>query len=128
MYLEERVESLEKLCKELSNHILMLEARGKDEILTPAEFSKRIKVNQNTVYCWIREGKIKTLANIGTALRIPMSQFYEDESDSEEWFPLMMEEDGSDEEIVKKPQRKKISKSKELKRDFEDYLKQKNIV
>ena len=128
MYLEERVESLEKTCKELSNRILMLEARGKDEILTPAEFSKRIKVNQNTVYCWIREGKIKTLANIGTALRIPMSQFYEDESDSGEWFSLMMEEDGPDEEIVKKPQRKKSSKSKELKRDFENYLKQKNIV
>lgn len=126
MYLEERVEALEKLCKELSDHILMLEARGNDEILTPAEFSKRVKVNQNTVYCWIREGKIKILANIGTALRIPMSQFYED--DSEELLPLAMEEDDSDEKIVKKPQRKKISKSKELKRDFEDYLKQKNIV
>lgn len=77
MYLEQKVELLEKMIDEMQQKITYLEVKGTEQILTPEEFSKLFKINQNTVYCWIREGRIKILPNLGTAKRIPMSQFYE---------------------------------------------------
>ena len=96
MYLEERIDELERLTEQLTDEIVKLKQRNTGEILTPKEVAHKTKLNENTVYCWIREGKIKVIPNLGTALRIPMSQFY----DSEE------KKDG------------KLSKSEELKRDF----------
>ena len=83
MYLEERLEAMEKIIENLQQEIRTLEAKSADEILTPKEFAERAKLNENPVYCWIREGRIKTLPNLGTALRIPMSQFYEEHKEKE---------------------------------------------
>lgn len=96
MYLEERIDELERLTEQLTNEILELKQRNTGEILTPKEFAHRTKLNENTVYCWIREGKIKVIPNLGTALRIPMSQFYDAEEKKEE----------------------QLSKPEELRRDF----------
>lgn len=54
-----------------------MQRRNTDEILTPKEFAEKVKLSENTVYCWVREGRIKALPNLGTAIRIPMSQFYD---------------------------------------------------
>lgn len=83
MYLEERVASLEKMIEDLQKEIRRLEARSSEDILTPKEFAQKSKLNENTVYCWIREGRIRVLPNLGTALRIPMSQFYEHQEKEE---------------------------------------------
>ncbi len=79
MYLEERIDKMEETITDLQKEIIKLHQRNSDEILTPKEFAHKAKLSENTVYCWIREGKIKVLPNLGTALRIPMSQFYNDE-------------------------------------------------
>lgn len=81
MFIEERVDKMEKRIEELQREIKRLEACSGEEVLTPEEFAQRSKINKNTVYCWIREGKIKILPNLGTAKRIPMSQFYEREKE-----------------------------------------------
>lgn len=117
MYLEQRIASLEELCNQLSEQIMILEARGKDEILTPTEFAKRVKVSQNTVYCWIREGRIKTLDNLGTALRIPMSQFYEEEVSAKQSAVF------TDVQKSLPKKKKSLSKADELKREFMESLK-----
>lgn len=99
MYIEERVSQLEELIKDLQFEIKRLEARSAEDVLTPKEFAEKAKLNENTVYCWIREGRIKILPNLGTALRIPMSQFYKQE-----------------EEVPEK--KRKSSKAEQLKREF----------
>lgn len=83
MYLEERIDQMEETIKKLQMEILKLERRNSDEILTPKEFAQKVKLSENTVYLWIRSGKIKVLPNLGTALRIPMSQFYDEEAQKE---------------------------------------------
>lgn len=77
MYLEERIDQLEKQINKMNREIERLNRKSTDEILTPKEFAQRAKLNENTVYCWIRAGKIKIIPGLGTALRIPMSQFYD---------------------------------------------------
>lgn len=76
MYIEQQIEELKKAVDDLEKDIEHLKARDSERILTPKEFAALTKINENTVYTWIREGKIKILANLGTAKRIPMSQFY----------------------------------------------------
>lgn len=105
MYLEERIDELEKLTEQLANEITKLKQRNTGEILTPKEFAHKTKLNENTVYCWIREGKIKVIPNLGTALRIPMSQFYDMEN----------------------PVTEKLSKSEELRRDFQKRVKERRV-
>lgn len=80
MYLEQRIEQMEETIKNLKDEILKLQSRNADEILTPKEFAQRAKLSENTVYLWIRSGQIKVLPNLGTALRIPMSQFYDEDA------------------------------------------------
>ena len=80
MYLEERIDKMEETITDLQKEIIKLHQRNSDEILTPKEFAHKAKLSENTVYCWIREGKIKVLPNLGTALRIHMNQFYDDEA------------------------------------------------
>lgn len=101
---EERVEQMEKTIEDLRQEIAHLKSQKADDILTPKEFAKRVSLNENTVYCWIRKGRIHILPNLGAALRIPMSQFYE-----------------SEEEKQKRPKRK-CSKAEQLKREFEESL------
>ena len=75
----------------------------RDEYLTPKEFAHRMKFSENTVYCWIREGKIETLPNLGSAYRIPMSQFYKKNKIAEE---------------VEANTKKKKNRSEQLKEEF----------
>ena len=77
MYLEERIKHLEEIIKELEEKLIKFEANYNDQVLTPKEFAQFAKINENTVYLWIRNKRIKVLPNLGTALRIPLSQFYE---------------------------------------------------
>lgn len=102
MYLEERVEYMEKVIENLQLEIKRLEARSAEEILTPKEFAKKSKLNENTVYGWIREGRIKILPNLGTALRIPMSQFYEEQGKT----------------VQEKQVKRRSTKSERLKKEF----------
>ena len=81
MYIEEQLKELQKQMEDLQLKIKYFQAKGGEEILTPEEFAQKTKLNQNTVYCWIREGRIKVLPNLGKALWIPMSQFYEPEEE-----------------------------------------------
>lgn len=77
MFIEEQIKELKEQIEDLSNEVTYLKAKSSEQILTPEEFSELTKINRNTVYCWIREGRIQVLPNLGMAKRIPMSQFYE---------------------------------------------------
>ncbi len=79
MYIEERVDKMEQAIEDLQKEIQKLQGKNTDEILTPKEFAAKAKLNENTVYCWIREGRIRILPNLGKAIRIPMSQFYDED-------------------------------------------------
>lgn len=103
MFLEERVESLKETIQKLQNEIRFLKKQSADEYLTPKEFAHRMKFSENTVYCWIREGKIETLPNLGSAYRIPMSQFYKKNKIAEE---------------VEANTKKKKNRSEQLKEEF----------
>ncbi|MCP1101962.1 excisionase family DNA binding protein [Aequitasia blattaphilus] len=75
-YLEERIDKLEKLVIQQAAEIEGLKSQNMEQLLlTPEEFSKVAKINLNTVYTWIREGRIKKAEALGRAIRIPMSQF-----------------------------------------------------
>lgn len=123
MYLEERVDLLEELCKNLIRQIQTLQVKGNDEYLTPLELAKRLHVSQNTIYIWIKEGRIKTLKNLGTAYRIPMSQFYEEEVEGTKDFSKPMEAKAEEQ----KKNQKGETKSDKLKSEFEDLLKQQGL-
>ncbi len=77
MYIEEQLKELKESVELMQKEIEHLKVKSSEQILTPKEFAEMTSINQNTVYTWIREGRIKTLPNLGTAIRIPMSQFYE---------------------------------------------------
>lgn len=124
MYLEQKVEMLENVCEALSEQVRMLQARGNDEYLTPMECAQRLRVSQNTIYVWIKEGRIKTLKNLGTAYRIPMSQFYETEEKQEKDFSKPVKKK---KEEKQKSETRKTTKGNELKQEFEELLKRQGI-
>lgn len=75
MYLEERIELLEKDREGLLQRIESLENRGADRFVTVAELAELFECSPNTIYVKIREGEIYATRKTGNA-RIPMSQFY----------------------------------------------------
>ena len=77
MYIEEQIAEMQQTIRDMQDEIKRLRRRNTGEVLTPKELAEKLKLNENTVYCWVREGKIKALPNLGTAVRIPMSQFYD---------------------------------------------------
>lgn len=77
MYIEEQIAQMQRQMNDMEKEIKRLRGRNTGEILTPEEFAEKFKLNKNTVYCWVREGKIKALPNLGTAIRIPVSQFFD---------------------------------------------------
>lgn len=83
MYLEERIEELEKLVKNQQNEINHLRAQGMERFYSPVEFARLTGCSEQLVYKQIRNGEIKTLKGLGTKKVIPMSQFYETELVSE---------------------------------------------
>jgi len=52
----------------------LLSMKDEEKMKTVKEFAEQFKVNKNTVYAWIWQGKIKAI-KIGRAIRIPESEF-----------------------------------------------------
>lgn len=75
MYLEERVEHLEKENLDLRKRIESLEINGMDRFVSAGELAEIMGCSVNTVYVKIREGTIEATRRTGDH-RIPMSQFY----------------------------------------------------
>lgn len=76
MFLEERLERLEKENIELKQRLAALEGKGGDVFVTAEELAKNFKCSTNTIYVKIREGEIAATRKAG-GVRIPMSQFYQ---------------------------------------------------
>jgi excisionase family DNA binding protein len=68
MDVEERLTKLERKIEELENCTY-------EDYVTPQELAKRMKCSTNYIYEQVRKGKIKKAKNLGTPIRIPMSQF-----------------------------------------------------
>lgn len=77
-YLEERVEQLEDIVKQLSKDMGFWEAKAKDQFLTVKQTAKLLNCSDQTVRNKIKSGTIYCTTKAGDA-RIPMSQFYEDQ-------------------------------------------------
>lgn len=75
MYLEERVDSLEKENQELRQRIESLEHRGADRFVSVKELAEIMGCSLNIVYSKIQEGEIYATRKTG-AHKIPLSQFY----------------------------------------------------
>lgn len=71
MTLEERVERLEE------------QVTNKEEWVTPKELSEIMKCSTNNIYIKIRKGDIYATDKLGSILRIPMSQFYNEKEEVE---------------------------------------------
>lgn len=82
MYLEQRMEQLEREIQELK------EQRKAEQYVTPKEFAERMTCSQSFVTKMIKEGQIKAL-KIGKLYRIPMSQFEEKENEEDSWKTLV---------------------------------------
>lgn len=78
MYLEQRVEQLEREIREIK------EQKKNEQYLSPKEFAEKMSCSQSFVTKLIREGEIKAL-KLGKRFRIPMSQFEEKEGTEQSW-------------------------------------------
>ena len=77
MYIEEQIAQMQRQMNDMEKEIKRLRGRNTGEILTPEEFAEKFKLNKNTVYCWVREGKIKALPNLCVALcKRPQNQSF----------------------------------------------------
>lgn len=72
MTIEERVSKLEQDNQELKERVDMLSRR--EEFATPSELADLLRCSKNHIYIQIRSGAIQAVT-VGTAIRIPMSQF-----------------------------------------------------
>ena len=72
MTIEERVSKLEQDNQELKERVDMLSKR--EEFATPSELADLLRCSKNHIYIQIRSGAIQAVT-VGTAIRIPMSQF-----------------------------------------------------
>ena len=72
MYLEERVEQLEKQIEELK------EQKKNELYLSPAQFAEKMSCSRSMVTKLVQNGEIEAL-RLGKLIRIPMSQFEEKE-------------------------------------------------
>lgn len=79
MYLEQRVEELEKENRLFRQELEELKAQNAERYVTPAQLSEIMGVHVNTIHKKIREGSIKVTRKLGDP-RIPMSQFTEEET------------------------------------------------
>lgn len=78
LYLEERVEQLERENQELKQRLDRMERRGADRFVTAGELAEMFGCSKNTIYVKVRSGEIYATRRAGD-VRIPMSQFYEEE-------------------------------------------------
>ena len=77
MYLEERVEHLEKQIEELK------EQKKNEQYLSPAQFAEKMSCSRSMVTKLVQNGEALRL---GKLIRIPMSQFEEkEESKKASW-------------------------------------------
>ena len=75
MYLEERVEHLEKQIEQKKNELY----------LSPAQFAEKMSCSRSMVTKLVQNGEIEAL-RLGKLIRIPMSQFEEkEESKKASW-------------------------------------------
>lgn len=78
IYLEQRVEQLEKEVRDLK------EQKKNEQYLSPKEFAEKMSCSQSLITRMVRDGEIKAL-RIGKLIRIPMSQFEEKEGSEPSW-------------------------------------------
>lgn len=72
MTIQERISKLELENKELKEYVDMLAVV--ERFVTPSELSEILKCSKNHIYIQIRKGIIQAVT-LGSAIRIPMSQF-----------------------------------------------------
>lgn len=80
MGIEERIEKLEQLTEEMADKINYLEFRNNDKWVSAKELAQIMGCSVNNVYIKIRAGEIYATSKLGSIPRIPMSQFYKNES------------------------------------------------
>lgn len=78
MYIEERLEQLEKENTELRSRVETLERKGGDIFVSTKELAEIMHCTINTIYRKIRSGEIFVTRKAGE-IKIPMSQFQEPE-------------------------------------------------
>lgn len=78
IYLEQRVEQLEKEVRDLK------EQKKNEQYLSPKELAEKMSCSQSLVTRMVRDGEIQAL-RIGKLIRIPMSQFEEKEGSEQSW-------------------------------------------
>lgn len=78
MYLEQRVEELEREMRELK------EQKKNEQYLSPKEFAEKMNCSQSFVTKMVKSGEIRAL-RIGKLIMIPMSQFEEKEGTEQSW-------------------------------------------
>lgn len=78
MYLEQRVEELEREVRELK------EQKKNEQYLSPKKFAEKMICSQSFVTKMVKSGEIQTL-RMGKLIRIPMSQFEGKEGTEQSW-------------------------------------------
>ena len=81
MFIEQRVEALEKENKILRQELDELRARGSERFVTAKQLAAEMNVSVSQVHKKIKNGEIKSTRKLGD-VRIPMSQFTEEETPS----------------------------------------------
>ena len=80
MSIEERIERLEMAIATLTEQI---NATQKEQWVTPQELAQIMNCSVNNIYLKIRSGEIYATGKLGAIKRIPMSQFYKNETKEE---------------------------------------------
>ncbi len=75
MYVEQRIEELERQVSELSDKVKNLEMIGNERWLSAKEIAELMNCSVNNIYIRIRSGEIYATRILGSP-RIPISQFY----------------------------------------------------
>lgn len=78
MYLEERVDLMEKEVEDLKEKILSQTAKSDDRFVSPMELAEIMGCSRTTISNKIKSGEIYVTRKLGDP-RIPMSQFYKSE-------------------------------------------------
>ncbi|MBR9961236.1 excisionase family DNA-binding protein [Anaerostipes sp. Marseille-Q3525] len=78
MYLEQRVEQLEREIRELKKQ------KKNEQYLSPAQFAEKMSCSKSFVTKMVKSGEIQAL-RMGKLIRIPMSQFEEKEGAEQSW-------------------------------------------
>lgn len=78
MFIEERIEALEKENRILRQELDELRARGTERFVTAKQLAAEMNVSISQVHKKIKNGEIRSTRKLGD-VRIPMSQFTEEE-------------------------------------------------